>query len=61
VVAIGDSANDIEMLRQACYSFSMANAAAPVSAVSRYRTESNNDEGALNVIARILAREVPFG
>jgi len=49
------------MLRQACYSFSMANAAAPVSAVSRYRTESNNDEGALNVIARILAREVPFG
>ena len=49
------------MLRQACYSFSMANAAAPVAAVARYETDSNNDEGALNVIARLLAREEPFG
>ncbi|MCZ4057926.1 Cof-type HAD-IIB family hydrolase [Pantoea sp. LMR881] len=60
VLAIGDSANDIEMLRQACFSFAMANAAAPVSAVARYKTESNNDEGALNVISRVLAREFPF-
>lgn len=61
VVAIGDSANDIEMLRQACFSFAMENAADEVSAVARYKTESNNDEGALNVISRILAREFPFG
>lgn len=60
VLAVGDSANDTEMLRQACYSFSMANAAESVQAVARYRTESNNDEGALNVISRLLAREFPF-
>jgi len=60
VLAIGDSANDIEMLRQACFSFSMANAADAVAAVARYQTQSNNDEGALNVISRVLAREFPF-
>lgn len=60
VVAIGDSANDIEMLRQACFSFAMANAVESVSAVARFKTESNQDEGALNVIARVLAREFPF-
>jgi hydroxymethylpyrimidine pyrophosphatase-like HAD family hydrolase len=60
VVAIGDSAIDIEMLRRACFSFAMANAVEPVSAVVRFKTESNQDEGALNVIARILAREFPF-
>lgn len=60
VLAIGDSANDIEMLRQAYFSFAMANAADAVSAVARYKTENNNDEGALNVISRVLAREFPF-
>ncbi|WP_347449381.1 Cof-type HAD-IIB family hydrolase [Pantoea stewartii] len=60
VVAVGDSANDIEMLRQSCFSFAMANAGEAVSAVARFKTESNTDEGALNVIARVLAREFPF-
>lgn len=60
VLAIGDSANDIEMLRQACYSFAMDNAGPSVAAVARYRTQNNNEEGALNVIARLLARETPF-
>ena len=61
VVAIGDSGNDIEMLRQAGYSFAMANATEAVSAAARYRTENNDDEGALNVIARLLSKEYPFG
>ncbi len=60
VVAIGDSGNDIEMLRQAGYSFAMANAVEAVLATARYRTESNDEEGALNVISRVLAREYPF-
>jgi len=60
VLAIGDSANDLEMLRQACYSFAMHNAADAVAKVARYKTQSNNEEGALNVIARLLARETPF-
>ena len=61
VLAIGDSGNDVEMLRQAGFSFAMANAADEVNAVARYRTESNNDEGALNVVSRLLAGEFPFG
>ena len=61
VVAIGDSGNDIEMLRHAGYSFAMANATEEVAAAARYRTESNDDEGVLNVIARLLAGEYPFG
>ncbi|GLR10233.1 Cof-type HAD-IIB family hydrolase [Mixta theicola] len=61
VVAIGDSGNDIEMLRHAGYSFAMANATEAVTAAARYRTESHDDEGALNVIARLLAKEYPFG
>jgi len=28
--------------------------------VARYQTQSNNEEGALNVISRVLAREFPF-
>lgn len=60
VVAIGDSGNDIEMLRQAGYSFAMANATEAVTTAARYRTESHDDEGALNVIARLLAKEYPF-
>ncbi|NIF23792.1 Cof-type HAD-IIB family hydrolase [Candidatus Pantoea multigeneris] len=60
VLAIGDSDNDLEMLRQAGYSFAMENAVDSVKAVSSWRTESNEDEGVLNVIARLLAREKPF-
>lgn len=60
VVAIGDSDNDIEMLRHAAFSFAMANASPAVAKVAAYSTESNNQQGALNVIARVLKGEAPF-
>lgn len=37
VVVIGDRANDIEMLHQACHSFAMANAIASVKTLARYK------------------------
>jgi Cof subfamily protein (haloacid dehalogenase superfamily) len=60
VVAVGDSDNDIEMLRHAGFGFAMANASPTVASVADYRTESNNQQGALNVIARVLDGKSPF-
>lgn len=60
VVAVGDSGNDIEMVAHAGYGFAMANAQPAVKQVARYHTESNNEEGALNVIDRVLTGKAPF-
>lgn len=60
VVALGDSGNDIEMVAHAGYGFAMANAQPAVKQVARYHTDSNNQEGALNVIERVLTGSAPF-
>lgn len=60
VVAVGDSGNDIEMVAQAGYGFAMANAQPAVKSVAGYHTDSNNEEGALNVIERVLTGAAPF-
>ena len=59
-VAIGDSANDTEMLKLVKYSFAMANAADSIKAVSRFATDDNNHDGALNVIQAVLDHAAPF-
>lgn len=60
VVAIGDSDNDIEMLRHAKYGFAMANASPGVAAVANFFTDSNNAQGALQVMDRVLYQRTPF-
>ncbi|GJL46939.1 TPA: HAD family hydrolase [Citrobacter farmeri] len=60
VVAIGDSGNDAEMLKMAHYSFAMANATDSIKALSRYQTDDNNHQGALNVIQAVLDNSPPF-
>lgn len=60
VVAVGDSDNDIEMLRHARYGFAMANASPGVAAVANFFTDSNNAQGALQVIDRVLNLRSPF-
>jgi len=60
VVAIGDSDNDIEMLRHAGFGFAMANASPAVVEVASYSTTDNNDQGALRVIDRVLTGAAPF-
>lgn len=60
VVAFGDSGNDIEMLRQAGFSFAMSNASPAVKAVARFEAPLNNDEGVLGIIDKVLDREAPF-
>lgn len=60
VVAFGDSGNDIEMLRQAKFSFAMANASPAVKAVARFDAPLNNDEGVLAIIDNVLNGDAPF-
>ncbi len=60
VVAFGDGGNDIEMISQAGYGYAMDNAIAPIKEVAKYRTESNDEAGVLNVIDLIIERRHPF-
>ncbi|WP_140474271.1 Cof-type HAD-IIB family hydrolase [Ewingella americana] len=60
VVTFGDGGNDVEMLQQAGFGFSMANAMPVATAAARYRTVSNNEEGVLTVIDKVLAGDKPF-
>ncbi|MDQ6581227.1 MULTISPECIES: Cof-type HAD-IIB family hydrolase [Enterobacter cloacae complex] len=59
-VAIGDSGNDAEMLKLVKYSFAMGNAAESIKEISRYSTDDNNHQGALNVIQAVLDAHSPF-
>ncbi|NDO80019.1 sugar-phosphatase [Citrobacter sp. NCU1] len=60
VAVFGDGGNDIEMLRQAGFSFAMENAREAVVSAAKYRAGSNNKEGVLDVIEKILRNEAPF-
>ena len=60
VVVFGDGGNDIEMLRQAGFSFAMENAGSAVVAAAKYRAGSNNREGVLDVIDKVLKHDAPF-
>jgi hydroxymethylpyrimidine pyrophosphatase-like HAD family hydrolase len=60
VVTFGDGGNDIEMLRQAGFGFSMSNAMASATAAANYVAGSNNEEGVLDVIDKIINHEKPF-
>lgn len=55
--AFGDSGNDIEMLQHVAYSFAMANATEPVKQAAKYLTASNNEDGVLVAMERLLEME----
>ena len=48
------------MLRQAGFSFAMANAKDTVASAAKYRAGSNNEEGVLDIIDCVLKNEAPF-
>ncbi|WP_349947035.1 HAD family hydrolase [Lacrimispora sp. BS-2] len=49
-MAFGDQLNDIEMLKQAYYSFAVGNAREEVKAVARFRTDTNVNDGVLKIL-----------
>lgn len=54
-MAFGDGYNDLELLAQADYSFAMRNAFDEVKTAARFVTTSNDDNGVIETIRRILA------
>lgn len=60
VVAFGDGGNDIEMLRQAGFSFAMSNAPEKIKQIARFQADHCNEQGVLNVIDNVLKKEAPF-
>lgn len=59
-VAIGDSGNDVEMLKLVGYPVAMGNAAEVVKDVARFETLTNNHAGALRVIDDVINQRAPF-
>lgn len=55
IAAFGDSGNDIEMLEYAGASFAMANAQEKVKQAAKEVIESNNQDGVLTTMARLLS------
>ncbi|MFF4501224.1 Cof-type HAD-IIB family hydrolase [Streptomyces sp. NPDC001401] len=57
-MVFGDYLNDLEMLDAADWSFAMANAHPDVIARARHLAPSNNDNGVVRTIARVLGLDV---
>ena len=54
-LAFGDYLNDLEMLAEATHSFAMANAHPRVAASTKYFAPSNDEQGVVQVLDRLLA------
>ena len=53
-VVFGDQMNDVEMLRQAYYSFAVANARPEVIKEARFLADSNRGKGPLKIMKLFL-------
>ena len=53
IIAVGDSANDIELLKIADMSFAVVNAKSEVKAVAKYNAPSNEDDAIAYIIEKI--------
>lgn len=60
VVAFGDNHNDLSMLKRVKYSFAVSNARKEVIDISKYITKSNNEDGVLIVLNKILEGDYDF-
>lgn len=59
-MAFGDSGNDYEMLKEATYSFAMANAKESIKEICDYTIASHNDGGVIEAIDWLLNKEKMF-
>lgn len=53
-MAFGDQMNDVEMLRQAYYSFAVGNAREEVKAAARFQADTNVKDGVLKILKLLL-------
>lgn len=57
-IALGDGTNDVEMLEYAHYSASMKNAPKVVRDAAKHEAGSNNENGAIEFVKRVLNNEL---
>lgn len=55
LMTFGDNENDLSMLRLTPHSYAMANAVATVKARAHHLTSSNNADGVLNVLSKLVS------
>jgi len=53
-MAFGDQMNDMEMLKQAYYSFAIGNARPEVKAAARFQSDTNQRDGVLKILKLLL-------
>lgn len=53
-MVFGDQLNDLEMIRQAYYSFAVANARPEVKAEARFEADSNMNDGVLKILKLLV-------
>lgn len=53
-IAFGDNSNDIDMLKQAKYSFAVGNAREEIKKIASYIADTNEKDGVLQVMRRLL-------
>ena len=53
-MAFGDFDNDIEMLKNAYYSYAMENSTQTVLDVARFKTLSNDDNGVMIILDKVV-------
>ncbi|PMD72285.1 Cof-type HAD-IIB family hydrolase [Companilactobacillus nuruki] len=54
IMTFGDNENDLSMLKLTPYGYAMANATQKIKDQVEHFTDSNNDEGVLNVLSRLV-------
>ena len=54
IMTFGDNENDLSMLELTPYGYAVANATDKIKGAVNHYTESNNDEGVLNVLSRLI-------
>lgn len=54
IMAFGDNENDLSMLKLTPFGYAMENAAPHIKSSVHHYTESNNDEGVLNVLSQLV-------
>ena len=59
VIAVGDSYNDLSMIKSAGLGVAMANAVDSVKAVANYITDDNEHDGVAKVIEKFILKPIP--
>lgn len=60
-MVFGDQMNDAEMMRQARFSYAVANAVPEIRAMAAFEAPSNEENGVMEVIGKVLGDHAPRG